>query len=44
MAGGLAFVKVVALFTHVNAWAAWVLALDFVTRYAWLVAVWWAWG
>ena len=37
MAGWLAFVEVVALVTHVNTGAAWVLALDFIARHARLI-------
>ena len=48
MAGGLAFVKMVRLVTHVHARAAWVLALHFITRLAWLafvdIVARWAWG
>ena len=44
MAGRLAFVEVIGLIAHVNTWAAWVLALDFITRHARLVVAWWAWS
>ena len=43
MAGWLAFVKVVALLTHVYPRPAWILALLFVTRHARLFITRWAW-
>ena len=44
MAGWLAFIKIVALVSHIDTGAAWVLALHFITRLAWLVNARWAWG
>ena len=48
MAGWLAFIKIVALVSHIDTGAAWVLALHFITRLAWLafvdIVARWAWG
>ena len=44
MAGGLAIVKVVALFAQVNTGAAWVLALHFIARLALLFITRGPWG